>query len=318
MYFCCYKSNNLLVLGTVITNSVRAWVLASRPKTLSAALVPVLAATALAWADRSLRVWPAVLCALFAILMQVAANLINDFFDYLKGTDGADRLGPERAMAQGWITRRAMLWGISINLVLALAVGCALLAIVVQGWEGDARTLVWSLVGIGAACVVGAFLYTLLMSYIGLGDVLVWLFFGFVPVCGTYFVQAYQLTTATWLVAVACGLVTDTLLVLNNYRDRDTDKNSGKHTLVSVLGERFGRYFYFVQGLAGCTCAYALYYWGYPVARLVVFYLYFHLTTWQLMVRIKCGRELNKVLGLTARNILIFGLLLSVGLLLEG
>lgn len=264
-----------------------------------------------------MRPLPALLCALFALLMQVAANLINDLFDFLKGTDGADRLGPERAMAQGWITRRAMLTGIGINLVLATMTGLTLVAVVLHGHTDSTPNLFWPLVGIGAACITGAFLYTTLMSYIALGDVLVWLFFGIVPVCATYFVQAYTLTPATWLVAASCGLIIDTLLVLNNYRDRDTDRRSRKYTLISVLGEVFGRYFYLIQGFAGCTCAYILSYLGYPVARLVVFYLYFHLTTWLQMSHIRSGRKLNRVLGLTARNILIFGILLSLGLILE-
>lgn len=245
--------------------------------------------------------------------MQVAANFINDFFDFIKGTDGEDRLGPERAMAQGWITRRAMLWGIAICIAMAAAVGLSIV------WAAGFRTFsdIWPLLSLGAACIAGAFLYTLLMSYIGLGDVLVWLFFGIVPVCGTYYVQAGTLTTATWLAAAAAGLVIDTLLVLNNYRDRDTDRLHGKRTLICVFGETFGRYFYFIQGLAGCTCAYILTHKGYPVAQLALFYLYFHLTTWRLMSRIRSGRELNRVLGLTARNILIFGILLAIGLVLK-
>ena len=299
------------------TNSLQAWLLASRPKTLSGALAPIVIATALAQADGGMRPAVALLCAAFALLMQVAANLINDYFDYVKGTDGEDRLGPERAMAQGWITAKAMRWGIFINILIAAAVGLALAYITIIGFQGDTATLWLVLIGLGAACVSGAFFYTLLMSYIGLGDVLVWLFFGLIPVTATYFAQTHTLTLPVWLAAVACGLVIDTLLVLNNYRDRDTDRAAQKHTLVSVFGERFGSYFYFIQGVVGCALVYVLSYMGYPVARLVVFYLYFHLTTWQLMVKIHNGRELNRFLGLTARNILIFGLLFAVGVLLR-
>ncbi|MBQ7634409.1 MAG: 1,4-dihydroxy-2-naphthoate octaprenyltransferase [Bacteroidaceae bacterium] len=300
----------------VSTNSPLAWVLAARPKTLAAALAPVLVATALALADGVARPMQALLCALFALVMQVAANLINDYFDFARGTDDADRLGPERAMAQGWITPRAMRGGIALSVALAALIGMGIAALFLASSGGDVPDA-WPLVVLGAACIAGAFLYTLLMSYIALGDLLVWLFFGFVPVCGTYYVQAATLTLPVWLAAAACGLVTDTLLVLNNYRDRDTDSAHHKHTLVSVLGEPFGRYFYFAQGVLGCASAYALSHMGYPVARLVVFYLYFHLTTWQLMARLRSGRALNRVLGLTARNILLFALLLSLGLLLR-
>ena len=160
-------------------NSPKAWILAARPKTLSAALIPVVLASALAASQGKFSLAPAVLCVLFATFMQIAANFINDLFDFLKKTDRDDRLGPERACQQGWITPRAMRWGIAATLAVACACGLCLLP-----YGG------WMLVGIGAACVVFAFLYTTLLSYCGFGDVLVWVFFGFVPVAGTYYVEA--------------------------------------------------------------------------------------------------------------------------------
>ena len=96
----------------------------------------------------------------------------------------------------------------------------------------------------------------------GCGDILVWVFFGFVPVCGTYYVQALQLTPSVWWLAAACGLVTDTLLVLNNYRDREQDAQSGKRTLIVALGERFGSMFYLLQGVAGYACVATLAIYG--------------------------------------------------------
>ena len=153
---------------------LKAWFLAARPKTLSAALIPVAVATALAYANGEAQWVPASLCALFAMLMQVASNFINDLYDYKKGTDAEDRLGPKRACAQGWITPQAMRNGIVITLLLAVSVGACLL------FYGG-----WWLVGLGASCVIFAFLYTTLMSYHGLGDLLVWAFFGFVPVIVT-------------------------------------------------------------------------------------------------------------------------------------
>ena len=123
------------------------WILAARPKTLAAALIPVTTATALAFAEGHGQWIPALLCCLFAALMQVAANFINDLFDFTRGSDRDDRLGPERACAQGWITPRAMKRGIAVVLILACAAGCCLLP-----FGG------WPLVGIGTACVVFAFL----------------------------------------------------------------------------------------------------------------------------------------------------------------
>lgn len=288
-------------------NSLKYWFLASRPKTLAAALMPVCVATALAYADGKMRWHVALICALFAILMQIAANFINDLYDYLKGTDRDDRLGPQRACAQGWITPRAMRIGIGITLVLACAIGCCLLP------HGGIKLVI-----IGALCVVFAFLYTTLLSYIGCGDVLVWVFFGLVPVCGTYYVQAQSLTTTVWIVAIASGLVTDTLLVLNNFRDYAQDLESGKRTLIVVLGKKFGSLFYLAQGLLGYLCialtSGSTHYCG---IILVLIYLIPHIATWHTMNKIGEGRALNRVLGLTARNILIFGLLVSISFVLD-
>lgn len=288
-------------------NSIKYWFLASRPKTLAAALMPVCVATALAYADGKMKGHVALICALFAILMQIAANFINDLYDYLKGTDREDRLGPQRACAQGWITPRAMRIGIGLTLVLACAVGCCLLP------YGGLKLVI-----IGALCVVFAFLYTTLLSYIACGDVLVWVFFGLVPVCGTYYVQAQSLTTTVWIVAIASGLVTDTLLVLNNFRDYAQDLESGKRTLIVVLGKKFGSLFYLAQGLLGYLCialtSGSTHYCG---IILVLIYLIPHTSTWRTMNKIGEGRALNSVLGLTARNILIFGLLVSISFVLD-
>lgn len=286
--------------------NLKYWILAARPKTLTAALIPVCTATALAFAQGHGRWLPAVVCMLFAALMQIAANFINDLFDFKKGTDREDRLGPERACAQGWITPQAMKRGIGVMLVLACVVGCCLLP-----YGG------WVLVGIGVACVVFAFLYTTLLSYMGCGDVLVWVFFGLVPVCGTYYVQAQMLTPAVWWLAVACGLVIDTLLVLNNYRDREQDAQSGKRTLIVALGERFGSMFYLLQGVAGYACVATLAIYGHTwAAVLPALYLVPHFMTWRTMTTIRYGRELNRVLGLTSRNMLIFAVLTVLALIM--
>lgn len=287
-------------------NSPRAWFLAARPKTLTAALIPVATATALAHADGRFQADPAALCVAFAALMQIAANFINDLYDFLKGSDREDRLGPERACAQGWISPDAMRIGIGVTLTLAALAGISLLQ-----YGG------WWLIAPGAACIAGAFLYTTLLSYVGCGDLLVWLFFGFVPVAGTYYVQAGEATSAVWLLAAACGLVVDTLLVLNNYRDREQDALSGKRTLVVVFGERFGSLFYLLQGIASYVCVALLALEGYMwCAILPMAYLLPHYLTWRRMIQMHRGRELNRILAFTSRNMLTFALLTVVSLLL--
>ncbi len=288
-------------------NSPKAWWLAARPKTLSAASIPVVTAAALAHAHGNMRVTPVLLCAAFALLMQVAANFINDLFDFLRGTDGNDRLGPERACAQGWITPRAMRWGIGIVLTLACATGASLICF--GGW--------W-LIALGVACVLFAFLYTTLLSYCGLGDLLVYVFFGFVPVLGTYYVATGELARDAWWLAAACALLTDTLLVLNNYRDRDTDRKAGKRTLIVALGEKFGGWFYLLQGIGAYVCVSMLVLDGHWLAAVLpAFYLISHFRTWRKMLKIHKGRELNRMLGFTSANMLFFATLTVLALLLE-
>ncbi len=292
---------------TVRRNSLRAWYLAARPKTLSAALIPVCTAAALAYSHGAVRWTPVVLCVLFAGLMQIAANFINDLFDFLKGTDGKDRLGPERACAQGWITPRAMKVGIGVVLTLAAACGLGLVA-----YGG------WWLIGLGVLCMVFAFLYTTMLSYCGLGDLLVYVFFGFVPVLGTYYLATGTLAPDAWWLAVACGLLIDTLLVLNNYRDRDTDRAAGKCTLVVVLGETFGSVFYLLQGIGAYLCVAMLINHGHWLAAVLpAFYLISHFRTWRKMVKINKGRELNRMLGFTSANMLFFATLTILALVLE-
>lgn len=291
------------------TNSFRAWLLAARPKTLAAAAVPVMIGSALAAAESShgFRILPCILCFLFAFIMQIDANFINDYFDFKKGSDREDRLGPERACAQGWITPTAMKKGIGITTLLACLAGLPLL------WYGG-----YALIAVGALCVVFAFLYTTGLSYRGWGDVLVLVFFGIVPVGFTYYLQTGTWTWCTTLTAIACGLVSDTLLMVNNFRDRVQDRISGKRTFVVRWGARAGALAYLILGFAPCLSCIALVLKGYVWAAILPqLYLIPHIQTWNRMVRIEQGKELNLILGATARNILIFGLLLTVGLLLH-
>ena len=297
---------------TIHTNSLKAWFLAIRPKTLTGAIIPVMMGTALALHDAAVHWLPALGCLLFACAMQVAANFINDLYDFLKGTDRADRLGPERACAQGWITPQAMKRGIGVTLLVAAAAGLSVLCSV---WDSLPYGG-WELVMLGALCMLFAFLYTTLLSYKGWGDLLVLLFFGLVPVCGTYYVQCFTVTTDLLLASLMCGLAIDTLLVVNNYRDCEQDALSGKRTLVVRFGEPFGRYLYLSLGAACWFIALILTLRGLLTTDQLVWaaspYLLLHITTWRKMVRIRQGRELNAILGETSRNMFLMGLLWSL------
>ena len=290
-------------------NSPRAWLLAARPKTLSGAAVPVMVALSMAWCDLSgtgFKVLPAILCLLFAFIMQIDANLVNDYFDFRKGTDDEQRLGPKRACAQGWVTLSAMRKAIALTTAAACAVGIPL--VLYGGW--------W-MVAIGVLCVVFCFLYATHLSYLGLGDVLVLLFFGIVPVGATYFLQTGRMTLEVFTASVACGLVIDTLLVVNNYRDRDNDRRTGKNTLVVRIGARATERLFPALGIIACLLG--LVYWAYGhfwAFLLPVVYLSLHLVTSERMKTIGKGFGLNKILGENARNMFIYGILLSIGFLL--
>lgn len=293
------------------------WILAARPKTLTGAMIPVILGSALAYHDGVLNWLLVVCCTLFAGFMQIAANMINDLYDYQKGSDREDRLGPERACAKGWITPKAMRRGIAVVLCLASMAGLAALWLC---WK-DLPYHGIELLVTGVLCIIFAFLYTYGLSYMGMGDLLVLLFFGLIPVCGTYYIQAHQITTPAILLGFIAGISIDALLVINNYRDREQDLISGKRTIIVWGGERFGRYLYLLIGLVSATMCI---FFGYLLDGCLLYfqiaayvYLALHISSWMQMNRIRSGKALNKILGLTSRNMFLFALLLAVAMNLE-
>lgn len=305
--------------SNVKVNSAKAWMLAARPKTLTGAAVPVMIGISCAvalygWTE--VRIVPAVLCMAFALIMQIDANFVNDYFDFMKGTDDERRLGPKRACAQGWITAQAMRRGLLVTTLLACAVGLPL--VYYGGWE---------MIMVGLACVVFCFLYTISFSYIGLGDVLVLVFFGLVPVCMTYWLTAppaelSSIPVSVVVLSLSCGLVIDTLLVINNYRDIDNDRRAGKRTIIVRIGAHGGLLLYLLLGVVSAVLAVM----GASLVSddgcqwlqlLIMLYVPFHIKAFATMRSIGKGAELNRVLGMTARNMFIFGLLVSAVLLTE-
>ena len=290
-------------------NSVMSWVLAARPKTLSGAAVPVMIGLSLAYSDigrSEFNIIPAVLCILFAFIMQIDANFVNDYFDYVRGNDDETRLGPRRACAQGWITPGNMKRAIAVTTFVACGLGLPLII------YGDIGMLV-----VGFLCVLFCFLYTTSLSYLGLGDILVLVFFGIVPVCMTYYLLVGHVTAEAFIASILCGLVIDTLLLVNNYRDIDNDANAGKKTLVVRIGAAYGRRVYLFAGLFAVVAGMSFIYYSHQWAAILPFvYLALHYATYKKMIRINKGKALNLVLGETARNMFIYGLLVSIGFLL--
>ncbi len=294
-------------------NSLKAWILAARPKTLAGAAVPVMIGVALAFADS--REYPqdtfsmtaAVLCFLFAFITQIDANFINDFFDYAKGTDDIEkRLGPRRACAQGWISTDAMKRAIALTTCAACIIGLPL--ILYGGLE---------MILIGCVCVVFCFLYTTHLSYMGLGDALVIVFFGIIPVCVSYYIQLHTFTLEVFVASIACGLVIDSLLIINNYRDRDNDRDAGKRTIVVRFGENTGLYAYLMTGVSACLIGGVFILENHILAFVLpLIYLVLHFFTYMKIKRIHRGKALNICLGETARNMFIYGMCVSAGILL--
>ncbi|MGZ0655542.1 1,4-dihydroxy-2-naphthoate polyprenyltransferase [Coraliomargarita sp. W4R72] len=226
--------------------SLQIWLEATRPKTLPAAVAPVLLGTAMAYRLGQMHLLPAVICLAFALLVQVGTNFANDYLDGVKGTDTDARLGPRRAVATGLIAPATMKWATIGILAFAFCLGLSL--IYFGGW--------W-LLGIGIASVVCAWIYTggpFPLAYNGLGDIFVVLFFGLIAVGCTFYVQTGFIGWEVVLLGLACGLIVNNILVVNNYRDIDEDRQANKHTLVVLLGRRWGLLQYGLSlGFAGAV-----------------------------------------------------------------
>ncbi|HVW26601.1 MAG TPA: 1,4-dihydroxy-2-naphthoate polyprenyltransferase [Polyangiaceae bacterium] len=287
--------------------SVKAWVLACRPATLTAAVSPVLVGTACAASVRSFRAGPALAALFGAMLLQIGSNLANDVFDYEKGADTEERLGPMRAAQAGLLTPRELRTGMVVVFALALAIGIYLTSV-----AGIA------IVAIGLASIASAIAYTggpYPLGYHGLGDVFVLAFFGFVAVTGTAFVQAGYVPSLAWAAAVPVGAIATAVLVVNNVRDRDTDVKAGKRTLPVRFGRGAGIAEYGVLLAASyiVPAALAMTQWLSPWVLLPV--LSFPIAV-RLIRRVASdtGRALNASLVGTARLLLVHAVLFAIGI----
>jgi len=217
-------------------NRIDVWLLAIRPKTLPAAVGPVVVGTAVAIADQAFRLLPALGCFVGAMLLQIGVNLANDYFDAKNKIDSEERLGPVRVTQSGLIPPGQVKLAMIITLALAAAVFGYL-----------ALTGGWPIVAIGVASVLGALSYSggpYPIASHGLGELFVFIFFGLVAVCGTYYVQALTLTPLAVLAAIPPGLLISAIMVVNNFRDIDTDSKAGKNTLAVKLGRSNSIRFY--------------------------------------------------------------------------
>lgn len=276
------------------------WISAARPRTLPTSLAPVILASAYAWSDGTFDAAVTVICALFAVVAQIASNFGNDYFDYKNGSDRADRVGPRRAVASGDITPKAMLIATVVALSIAALLGCLLLP-----------TGGWPLFVTGCMIVIFSVWYSAgpyPLSYHGLGEITVFIFFGLVPVTAVYWLQGGEWCNGEILAAgAAMGLLSVDILLVNNYRDVETDKNDGKMTSVVIFGRKAALAAYLLNGIIASV--FFFYYSFFPAIVAAMIFLTFHIMAWR-GIRRKEGTELNAYIGRTAMNQVHFTLLL--------
>ncbi len=284
----------------------RSWVLAARPKTLPAAASPVLVGSALAFEVGGFALGPALAALFGALFLQVGSNLANDVYDFEQGVDTASRLGPVRVTQAGLLTVEDVKHGMWLAFYLAAVIGAYLTAI--AGWP---------VVVIGLASIVAAIAYTggpFPLGYRGLGDLFVLLFFGFVAVCGTVWVQVGTILPAAWPAGLMVGCLASAILVVNNVRDHETDRIAGKRTLPVMFGRTFGVIEYAVLLVVAFASVYAMVWFRYVSAWALISYLTLPIAiVLFLHVRKYRGPVLNHTLARTAKLLFLFSALFSTG-----
>jgi 1,4-dihydroxy-2-naphthoate octaprenyltransferase len=291
------------------TSKNHAWILAARPRTLPAAVAPVIAASALAFCHGKFALAPALAALIGALLIQIGANFSNDLFDFQKGVDTSQRVGPTRVTQAGLLSQREVAAGTAA--VFGLAALCGLYL----GWVSG-----WPVIAIGVLSILAALAYTggpYPLGYNGLGELFVFLFFGVAAVVGTYYVQAREAPLSAFALSIPIGLLVVNILVVNNLRDIATDRASGKRSLAVRFGEAWTRREYLavlslaylapaLMALSGLLPAWVLLSWlSSPLAfRLVD------------SIKKETGRALNRTLAATGQLELAYCLLLGVGLVI--
>lgn len=288
----------------------KTWVLAIRPRTLPAAAAGVIMGAAMAWRDGYFRLDAVLVCLLTALLLQIGSNLANDVFDFERGTDTVERLGPTR------VTQAGLLSPNQVKAGMVVVFGAAALLGLYLAWLGG-----WVILIVGVAAIISAIAYTggpFPIGYHGLGDIFVFIFFGLASVAGTYYIQSGFVSPAVWWMTIPPGLIITAILVVNNLRDIDNDCKAGKNTLAVLMGEKGTKNQYlicmFIAYLVLIPVAWAgLIPWSSLLAWLS---LPLALQAAKVVLTQK-GRPLNAALAKTGQTALIFSLLFWLGLLLS-
>lgn len=287
------------------------WLSAARPRTLPAAAAPVLVGMAVAAYEGFFNLGPALAALVGALLIQIGTNFANDVFDFQKGADTSDRLGPTRATQAGWVTPQHMLAATALTFGLAVLVGVYLV------WVGG-----WPIVVIGVLSIVCGLAYTggpFPLGYNGLGDLFVFIFFGLVAVMGTYYVQAGVVSALAVWAAIPIGLLATAIIVVNNLRDVDTDRKAGKRTLAVRFGVDWVRAEYRLLLVTAYMAPVAAWLSGQAPAGALLAWLSLPLAVRLIRaVYTQTGKALNPVLGGTGQLELVYAGLYALGLLVSG
>ncbi len=296
---------------TAAPSLVRTWIMASRPKTLPAAIIPVLVGTAVAIAYGKFSAIPALAALIASCFIQIGTNFANDYFDFKKGADTDDRLGPTRVTQAGLIAPE------QVKLATALTFGAAALIGIYLIFIGG-----WPILAIGIASIISGIAYTggpYPLGYNGLGDVFVFIFFGIIAVTGTFYVQALTWSAPSLAASIPVGLLATAILVVNNYRDIDTDVIAGKRTLATRIGRPATRAQYWIMLMGAYLVPILQFTIGGNNPWILLPLLSLPLAIVRARsISLKNGRELNALLGQTGQLLMIFGILYTIGIALAG
>ena len=283
------------------------WIIASRPKTLIAAIAPVILGSSLAFQDDSFNLLLFTVILITAILIQIGTNLVNDLFDYINGADNKDRLGPDRALQKGLLSKSQIESAIFFIFTIAVVLGFYLALI--GGWP---------IVIIGSISILFGFLYTsgpYPLAYNGLGDIFVFIFFGLVSVSGTYYLYTGNFYMDSIILGSSVGSISTGILVVNNLRDIYNDKKFVKNTFAVLLGKRFTQIEYLLlMIIAYLIPIYISFIFGWKSSLYIVYFTLPIAIQLILQVFFKEGADLNKTLEGTAKLLLLYTLLLSFGI----
>jgi 1,4-dihydroxy-2-naphthoate octaprenyltransferase len=296
-------------MSTETISKFQSWLLASRPKTLLAAVVPVMVGSALAISMKKFFLPYSIVALLCSVLIQIGTNFTNDLYDYQKGSDTVKRKGPRRVLASGLISVNEMRTAIILIFGLTFLLGLYLVFSV-------GILILW----VGIFSILAGIIYTAgpyPLAYNGLGDVFVFIFFGIVGTMGTFYLHTKEISLLSLVVSIPVGALITNILVVNNYRDIEEDREANKRTLAVILGREFSRWQFTILIILSYLTSFSLYlqfdfnFWIFlPLATIPISFILI-----KMFYTLK-GEELNKTLELSAKFAGLYGLCFSLGLIL--